>query len=168
MTAKVLKRVVVFVLVAGLAAASSLVIYAHQGGSDWTLGKDLTWSPDTWNHSIYWDTPSSSFVSACTNLSWTQASGNAVRSSGHRYTHDVADQEEGYPHRLSATNWYNTNFWNPRFDRDEIPYTSTYVEAEVTSENANFPPNFTDFLRLFQLAALQFRRWLSDLYRSTL
>jgi len=134
------KRVIALAMVAGFIAVSSLAIYAHSGGSDWTLGKDLPWSPDGWNHYIYYDDPSSSFVSAATALRWYEASAQEVRDSGHRYTHDVADQEEGYDHHLSATGWYNTNFWDPKYDRDG--YSGIYPEAEVTAKSPYFPPAY--------------------------
>jgi hypothetical protein len=133
--------VAILALMVGLIAVSSSIIYAHPGWSDWTLGKDLPWSPDTWNHYIYYDYPSSSFVSAATDLRWYQASGQEVKNSGHRYTHDVADLEEGYPHHLSATGWYNTNFWDPKYDRDGY---YIYPEAEVTAQSPYFPPEWID------------------------
>lgn len=175
MATKLFKRVVIFLSVAALLAIGSVTIYAHSiGDNNWEVGKHLPFSPDMWNRSVYWDDGSQSFVSASTNLSWGQAAADAVKTSGHRYTHDVSDVEPDYAHHLEATNWFSTNFWDPKFDLDmEHEVYGRICEAEVTAQNQYFPPaSQTPGSQVsyvyFKMEACELRDWLYGIHRAAL
>lgn len=124
---------------------------AHTGGSDWTSGKDLDWSPV--NYDPRFNKYGDYYYTDTMYIRWDTVSANALKNSGHRYTQDNNDEPDSTKNaRFEATGNWGTNFPNPSFDRDNNVWgdCSGADEAEVTSANANFPTPDTNYYTTFQ------------------
>ncbi len=81
------------------------------------------------------------------------SSANALKNTGHRYTQDNNDEEDNTTDaHFEATGNWGTNFPNPSFDTDDNVWgdCTSDDEAEVTSDNGNFPTPDSNYWTSFQ------------------
>lgn len=156
---KMVYGIFAILFIVGIANISteSMKVKAHTGTScgtndqENTDGRHCNWSPNNFQFSFYQD-GSGYYWTDSMQLRWDQASADALKNTGHRYTQDNNDGGASGTAHFSATGNWGTTFPNPSFDTDDdYGNDCSYAnEAEITSDNANFPTPSTNYLTTYQ------------------